>query len=348
MELSYHQLQQLLLYPIGERELIRAIKLLQRNFTSNRRRIDQYLESSELVSAYTLFYLPTNLSKFTFVLSQLEDREKEEFLSCDFIDFGTGPGTYILAFLNQLHAHGGQKIVGVDQSDLMLKQACKNIETLFPDFRNVVLRDCLPLDLLNDKSKKVLCMGHSFNEMIFDDVIEIIKQSDPHYIFLVEPGTPAAFVEVLKLKKWLNLHGYGTLYPCLNSDCSCPMEGSSNWCHQVIIGSHHSSIERISQMAQLDRRSMPMIAHLYKKDYTGVVQDKGRLIRILTETKFSFEIELCLQQDNQLKLQVVEVYKKTLSKKDIKKIRTLSSGNTCTFNKVKELAEKWRVELTSF
>ena len=67
-------------------------------------------------------------------MNQLPVEVKEAIKRCDFIDIGTGPGTYLLSFLDFIQDNLAleQKVFGVDQSALMLEQAKKMMNGFFP------------------------------------------------------------------------------------------------------------------------------------------------------------------------------------------------------------------------
>ena len=94
---------------------------------------------------------------------------------------------------------------------------------------------------------------------------------------------------------------------------------------------------------------MPLISHFYKKGRKFEGFKKGpieaTLIRCLKETKFSFQWQVCLLE-NEHQLIKVDVLKKFISKKEIKKLKKISSGEKVFFEKLKGVSEFfWQVEL---
>ena len=62
---------------------------------------------------------------------------------------------------------------------------------------------------------------------------------------------------------------------------------------------------------------MPLISHIYKKGKIGAFQKgpiEATLIRVLKETKFSFQWQVCLLEEGH-KLIKIDVLKKFISKK---------------------------------
>jgi SAM-dependent methyltransferase len=149
--LNYEHIYQNLLTPLTETKLISELKEISTNFTSKRDKIGEYVVSKEMVSAYTCFYLPTNIPKFHFLMSQLPEKIRQRIGELDFLDVGTGPGTYLVAY--DQYFGNEKRLYGLDTSSLMLEQAKK----LLGD--RVVLSSALPIDF----SGGVLLFGNSLN-----------------------------------------------------------------------------------------------------------------------------------------------------------------------------------------
>ena len=100
MRSDFETLKDYLLNPnLSESEFKKLLLKISSNFTSNREKINKYVLSPQMVSAYALFYIPTNYPKLFFLMNQLPIEVREVIKKCDFIDIGTGPGTYLLSFL---------------------------------------------------------------------------------------------------------------------------------------------------------------------------------------------------------------------------------------------------------
>ena len=68
---SFEGLRDCLLAPQSIDEISEGVKLLQKGFTTDRdKSIENYLSDPKLVSAYTTFYLPSNLKKVRFFIDQ--------------------------------------------------------------------------------------------------------------------------------------------------------------------------------------------------------------------------------------------------------------------------------------
>jgi SAM-dependent methyltransferase len=349
MKLTYENIQKTLDVKPSESRIKELLGLINTGFTSDRDKINEYIESPEMVAAYTLFYLPTNIPKLKFILNQLPQSVLDDLASYRFIDIGTGPGTFSLAWLDFFAGNRTAEVIGVDKSKLMLGQAKRSKEFFFPNEAHVSFQKEIPVK----KDKTVLFWGHSLNEMGLDKAVKLIDQMEPDYLFLIEPGTPELFLEVSKLRKLMSTRKYQAVYPCSTLSSECPIykrvkKGEEDWCHQVLRTTHEPSIERLSQIINRNRRVMPLIAHVYRKEELLDVKQKARVIRFFRESKFSFEWEICLfdNERNKLRAVKVEVMKKTLSKSRIKELKNESVGVEIEFEIKKKIKDgHWRIEL---
>lgn len=325
----------LLISNITETEIVKLINEMSVKFTKNREHITDYVFEHRHVSAYASFYLPTNIPKLHFLLSKLPAAVLEDFKNRPFIDMGCGPGTFSLAWKKLMKSPGHVEMIGVDSAQLMLDQATKIMNGFFPQDKFQTLRK-----FEEKKSNSILFFGHSINEMGRQKAQDHIMTIDPEYVIWIEPGTSELFKELVTLRD-IVLDHYDVLYPCPSS-AACP----SDWCHQVLRTSHDPSIERLSQLVSLDRKILPMTAHVYRrKSKTPVISTSATVIRYIQETKFSFEYEVCFADNGENKNAVIEIQKKQLSKEEVKNFKHSNVGDRLSFTVEKMIGQKLRVKL---
>lgn len=329
---SLSELRPHLLNPeLKEADCLKAIRALSAGFTVLRDRLGRYGDDRDLVSAYTQLYLPTNWPKLSFVLSQLKPEVLEDLQDAHFIDFGCGPGTYSLAWSETLRT---ESITLVDHTKGMIDQAKK----LLSHFRREIEVSSYSYAPPRPEGKVVLFFGHSINELPENQAQKIVENLDPDYVFFIEPGTSEFFVKAKNFRASMIERGMSIAYPCPSLG-ECP----NNWCHQVWRGTHDQEIERLCQIAQIDRRTQPMTAHLYSKK--TVTDDRAMFTRFLNETKFSFEWESCLPGP---KLSKLQWQKKNFSKSEVKQMQKKNVGERFDFEIEKELGDGvLRVKTTS-
>lgn len=339
--LDHHTLNKLAITSLSDGELVSQLQKLKNTFVGDRSKIEGYGENPKLVSAYTQFYLPTNFPKFDFVLKNVRGDFREDLLSTPFVDFGPGPGTYSLAFLDQERKLTIPKMALIDKSKLMLNQAQKILSHYFPQVENIYyFNDALDA---HDFKNQTLFFGNVLNEIGLPLGLKWIDFFTPKYLFVISPGTKDSFKMILSLREEMLQRNYQSLFPCHQLEGPCPLnkKNPDDWCHQILHTTHHPEIEALSQKAKFDRRTLPLIAHLYvkKEFFNEKKNDDKRLVRFLRETKHSFMFEVCSldESSKQLKIVTIELPKKELSKDLLKSMKKINVGVNLSVEYIKEL-----------
>lgn len=314
-----------------ESDLLKAIEEVSFNFTQNRQKINDYLNDPRLVSAYTVFYLLTNIPKLESVLKWMPPFWVEKLKDCDFIDLGAGPGTYSLAWL-----HFGNEVdfYQIEKSPLMQEQSRK----LWLHFSEKKLFQGSSWGW-NSTRPKFLFFGHSANEMNVEEIINYINAINPEHILFIEPGTKDFFSKMLEIRQKLIDLNFNILFPCPNSS-PCPLEKTKDWCHQFIYVQQNSDIERISQKVKKDRKLLPLTVAAFSKKLSCIIKS-DRVVRVLPETKYSFELVVCHQN----RIEALQVQKRSLNKNETKKISQIMAGDAIEKEVLKELTQYKRVNI---
>lgn len=331
--MNLSELQPYLLHQFkSESDLLKAIEEISIKFTKDRNSIGDYLKDSRLVSAYTAFYLLTNIPKLKEVLKWMPVAWVEELKNCDFIDLGAGPGTFSLAW-KELGGKGD--FYQVELSQLMREQGKK----IWDGFHQEKLYQGIKWEWKLQKPRFLL-FGHSANEMGAAAAISYIEKINPDHILFIEPGTKNFFPVMREIRNYLLSHDHSVLYPCPNSQ-ECPMRNSAeDWCHQFIQIKQDAEIERISQMARKDRKLLPLTVHAYSKTFK-TKNPSERIVRVLPETKFSMEWEVCHENV----LEHYQIMQRDLSKEVSKELSGLLAGESVETEVVKILERSKRVKV---
>jgi ribosomal protein RSM22 (predicted rRNA methylase) len=314
----------------SEHDLVKAIEELSLNFTQKREKIGDYLKDERLTSAYTAFYLTTNMPKLEAVFNWMPEAWVQSLKNATFVDIGSGPGTFSLAF--RAWANSPVKVMQVETSQLMREQAQRIWNGLYPNEKLLHKPD----------GETILFFGHSANEMGVDAALRYIKEFNPDHILFVEPGTKDFFPKMLQIRDALIKQGHHILFPCPNS-LECPLKNSEeDWCHQFIQVKQGADVERLSQMVKKDRRYLPLIVHAFSKTFKSD-NPSSRVIRVLPETKFSYEWESC--ELNQL--EHYQIMKRGLNKGELKTLSETLAGAALEVEVEKELENSKRVKIKS-
>jgi ribosomal protein RSM22 (predicted rRNA methylase) len=329
-----------LLYPFkNEHELLSAIAELSLKFTQERSKISDYLNDPRLTSAYTAFYLTTNIPKLKGILPWLPPEWMGQLKHCDFVDLGAGPGTFSIAW-HELMGEISGSFVQLETSPIMREQAARLWQGLYPQTPLIQLSRWQP----SPERERFLLFGHAANEMGAQQSINYIKAIEPAHILFIEPGTKSFFPEMLHIREHLIKSGYRVLYPC-PAPHACPMQETSDWCHQFIQVQQDPEVERLSQMIRMDRKLLPLTVQAYSRALD--LQQAERIVRVLPETKFSYEWEVCTQNDagtaNQL--QHYQVMKRGLQKDEQQRLSKVLAGRAVVSEIEKPLTTGKRVKI---
>ena len=345
--MNFHQAYKSTLIPeMTDHQIVSGLNDLHNLYTTQRKDLKEDLLTEQMVSSYSLFYLLTNMPKLDFVFQKLPSFLQQKLLELPLMDIGTGPGTYLWPLFDL--GRNGQTC-GVDRSRLMLSQAEKLRSDHYPD-HEIIWSQNIPKTF---PQNGILLFGNSINEIGVSKVINLVEKFQPEIVLWIEPGTRELSFDLLKIRDFLGTQNFKIAYPCATINGQCPMlkRGEEAWCHQIIRMTHEPEVERISQIAKLDRKSMPMNAHIYfKKNGTeNTTQDTATMVRFLTETKHSFEWEVCLEKDQTNQLLVFEIPKRDLSKSQLKNLQKESVGIKFSYQSSKILSEhKWRIKLIDY
>lgn len=314
----------------SEHDLIHAIEELSLKFTQNREHISDYLKDERLTSAYTAFYLTTNMPKLEAVFKWMPEAWLQRIKDCTFIDVGAGPGTFSLAFREWIGSP--VKAMQVETSPVMREQAQRIWDGLYSGEKL----------LQKPEGEKILFFGHSANEMGVDAVLRYIKEYDPVHVLFIEPGTKEFFPQMLKIREALLSKHFNILFPCPTAD-ECPLRGSSDdWCHQFIHVRQENDIERLSQIVKKDRRNLPLTVHAFSKTFS-LNRPNSRIIRVFPETKFSYEWATC--ELNQI--EHYQIMKRGLKKEQLADLSHALAGSEVEIELEKILENSKRVKVKS-
>ncbi len=324
----------------SESHLIKVLSSMSDRFNLQRDKIDQNYSDEEKISAYLCYFFSTNIQKIPACLDRLQPELVKEIGQSNIIDFGTGPGTTIFGLLHYFDDFKGS-LVGIDSSKLMLDQA-KKIQTNFYNQYTISFQshlNSLP------EGNRTLFFSNSLNEIGVDFATNIIRKLNPERVILLEPGTKESFSHVRSVQKNLYTLHFNIAYPCSQS-WPCTLS-ESNWCHQYAQLSFSSSIERLTQKMKKDRRSSPLVFHVYSKHI--IKKDSQTIFRYLGENKFSFEFEICNDQNEIEKHQILKNYLKGHGIKKSKMKNLFIAGNQVKLKVIKELKSGFfqsEIELT--
>lgn len=280
----------------SESDVIKAIGELNQLYVHQRENLSNHSLTDRLASAYLQLYFTTNIPKLFKLLHLLPQSLIEQMAKVPWIDFGSGPATYTIAWyawLSHLKKKFPPEALLVEHDSAMQAVANKVLDQFLLDE---------DITLVSDFSKKVLkngtlFFGHSSNEISMDKLFEIITISQPKFLVFLEPGTPEVFKKVSELRSYLLAHNYKIHFPCLQQNI-CPMKNQTlnkNWCHQYLLLKFPTQVERLTQMASLRRQHSAVIFHVYERGDEKILEseDQYRVVQGPLQSKGVWTWQVC-------------------------------------------------------
>ncbi|MBN2801463.1 MAG: methyltransferase domain-containing protein [Deltaproteobacteria bacterium] len=321
-----------LLEPYNDVEIVKSIKALNSIFINRPDNFEDYSHNRALVSAYCAYYMPTNIKKLDFIISQLGALPFKDKKNIDVIDFGCGTGTYSFGLSRYFTDQQNVAYTFMDKSKDMLEQALKVKDALYPDMNAKFVTDFQPYD---KEKYRIAIFGNVINETGPAAYLKIFKKLNPDLVIIIEPGTMDSFVKISQVRRFMIKKEFHLLYPC-PSPMKCPVEKiDDEWCHQVLRTSLELPLERLGQLSGLDRKNMPFTGHVYSKEASGV-QQWDQIFRLKKNSKHAFMWQLCKGSSTN-KIIDVEVLKRGLEKSEIKSLEKICAGQFVKTEPVKEL-----------
>lgn len=174
----------------------------------------QELSFSQAI-AYAQARMPATYNVIRYVLEKF--RDKSETFS-NVLDVGAGVGTLKIALQNQKIDYEA-----IEKSNSMRKVFKKlnngEIKIFAEDFQK----------FHSEKQYQAVFASYFINEIENKNAaLKKIFSLAEQYIFLIEPGTPKSFKNIIEAKKLADQLGWYPLLPCASANCNL---SSNDWCH---------------------------------------------------------------------------------------------------------------------
>lgn len=213
---------------VKQSELAQDSKQLSQNYRTNKFGGVRLLQTQREALAYAAVRMPATFGAVSTAFEKV--LEVYPFSPLTMLDVGAGTGTCGWAadcFFNL------EKLVCLEREDVMLSLGKQLMEKADSD----VLRRAQwqKFDLLQENilpQADLVTTSYMLNELPVQDrenAIMKLWQSTKQVLLIIEPGTPVAFENLLKLRDILIQSGAYVIAPCSHQS-GCPLEKES-WCH---------------------------------------------------------------------------------------------------------------------
>ena len=260
---------------------------------------DRFILSEYDRFAYILSRMPATFSAIFHVLKELQYRTPD-FHPGSFLDLGAGPGTGLWAssvLFSSIHQFEAWEY---DEKFMTLgkKLARENMRLSQVQWklRNFAIDRDLPLSDLVLLSYSIGEIEEKFWGPFLHEVWDKVQST----LVIIEPGTPAGYARILKIRDQLIQQGALLIAPCPHMG-NCPLKGP-DWCH-FFARVERSSLHRKVKNAVLNYEDEKFSYLIFSKE-PKVQSFSSRLLRHPQIFKGHLKLSLC-RQDGQIQEQVV-------------------------------------------
>lgn len=171
--------------------------------------------SSTQAMTYAIGRMPATYSVIKYILEKFKSNYA---MFSKVLDIGSGCGSLPIALDNQ-----NIDYTGIDYSKEMISVA----QELTGSYLHFYNED---IQFFSFKGRyEAVFASYSLNEIQnLEVVLHKIYSVSSHYVFIIEPGTPKGYKNILLAKKIAKEYGFQAILPCA-SDCCFLKEG--DWCH---------------------------------------------------------------------------------------------------------------------
>ena len=191
----------------------------------------QTIRSLDDALAYALARLPATFAATSAVLAAL-NQAVPHFAPRTLLDVGAGPGTASWAAMRCFPRL--TRIVLLDENEFLRKLAAELLSaSTFDVLRASVYRQGATQQLLGATEPADLTIAGYFVGEVVDDLLlstaDMLWSKTASVLVIIEPGTPAGFRRIRKLRSHLIGRQAHVVCPCPH-DLDCPLAGD-DWCH---------------------------------------------------------------------------------------------------------------------
>lgn len=189
-----------------------------------------YIGTREDALAYAAFRLPATFAAAYFAMAQVKER-LPDLNPRSFLDVGAGPGTAMWAATMvwpQL-----ERITCVEREQHMMEMGKKLAK--YSNLPSIKQAQWIKADVTFELSvppHDVVMASYVLNELPRKDIESFalrLWESAAQLLIFIEPGTPAGFSLIRRVRERLLLRGANVIAPCPHNN-SCPIAGD-DWCH---------------------------------------------------------------------------------------------------------------------
>lgn len=278
-----------------------------------------FLQTDEERKVYLFTRLPGTFSAVCKVLEEAQSRCPQLKVE-SLLDVGAGPGTGMWAASEVFPSLASCTLLEKDLDFMRLGQdlAKRSVTAsiLQSSWKNLDIEKPLEID-----SHDLILLSYSIGEIkefAWKTLLTSLWKATKKVLVIIEPGTPAGYARLMKIRQILKSEGASLWAPCPHS-LTCPLE-KNDWCH-FSVRVPRTALHRQFKSAELGHEDEKFSYLIFGKD--SIAPFHSRIIRHPIKHSGFVELVTCQSEG---------IVKQTYSKKDkglYKEKKKLAWGDVC-------------------
>lgn len=248
------------------------------------------IDTRRAADAYALYYTPLNAAKLIFLTQHLVCNAPH----LRILDFGSGPGTAVLALLSALKATFD--VWCVETSPSMRATAQKLLSSWQGPSTVTKLALSATLPPESEGSFDLVIAANSVAELEEAHALSLVQELSQRvapkgFLLLLEPGQLAHTRRLMSLRDRL-VSQMTPIFPCTRRD-PCPMlrASESDWCHGTLTWAQPKLSRQMDSLLGFNKHRIKFSAFIFQRD--GLLRDGIRVISPPEKTPRGIEVTVC-------------------------------------------------------
>ncbi len=213
----------------SQSQLQKAYAELTDLYRTNRKQINNSLNSAEKRIAYIAARMPATYGAISRVLEEIHEDLQDRVTSM--LDVGAGPGTATWAVAE--HFPKVSQFTLIERESEMLSLG-KRMAYNNPRFKSAHwISESVEVALKTPDKYDLVIASYSFNEFPKSSKLKILQslwEKTNHSLVLIDPGSKEAFSSLHEARSWLIEEKAHIVAPCTHQK-ECPAVTQQDWCH---------------------------------------------------------------------------------------------------------------------
>lgn len=215
-----------LLKPFSRAELVKASQDLSKRYreqTDGIKPSRSFFQQKVHTYAYLALRFPATFAAIYEALKHLPRSPKSV------LDIGSGPGTMLWAALAHFPGIESATLVEADREMVKIARVLLNVGTPIRASWAEKRMQAFETNETFDLAAAAYALSE-LSESDFEPMLQKMWNATKDTLFIIEPGTPYGYRQIMNARTWLIAQGAHIVAPCTHKN-ACPFAHTSDWCH---------------------------------------------------------------------------------------------------------------------